>query len=35
MLGVANRPSLCRLIRASVNNICAHDVEGQSADEDQ
>jgi hypothetical protein len=32
---VANRPSLCRLLRASVNNVCAHEVEGQSADEEK
>lgn len=34
MLGVANRPCLCRLLRASVNNVCAHEVEAQSANED-
>ena len=32
---MANRPSFCGLFRASVNNVCPHDVEGQSADEEK
>jgi hypothetical protein len=33
--GVADKSSLCTLLRASVNNICPHQVEGQSADEEK